>query len=98
VVPAPASVRTLAYIAGNTDPNRTLVWIGRLDQSRSIPCGATRKLFEFPGITYNFDQNFADYDVAADGRFLAIQADAVAVDEIHVVVNWQEELRRVLGR
>ena len=57
-----------------------------------------RKLFDFPGTTYNFDQNFADYDVAADGRFLAVQADAAAADEIHVVVNWTEELRRVLGR
>jgi len=59
---------------------------------------APRKLFDFPGSTYNLDQNFADYDVAADGRFLAIQADAAAADEIHVVVNWTEELRRVLGR
>jgi dipeptidyl aminopeptidase/acylaminoacyl peptidase len=60
--------------------------------------GAARKLFEFPGITYNFDQNFADYDVAADGRFLAVQAAAAAADEIQVVVNWTEELRRALGR
>ena len=57
-----------------------------------------RKLFEFPGATYNFDQNFADYDVAADGRFLAIEADTTAPDEIHVVLNWTEELRRSLGR
>jgi serine/threonine-protein kinase len=60
--------------------------------------GAARKLFEFPGTTYNFDQNFADYDVAADGRFLAIAADTAQSDEIHVVLNWTEELRRGLGR
>ena len=59
---------------------------------------APRKLFEFPSTTYNFDQNFADYDVAPDGRFLAIQADSAAADEIHVVLNWTEELRRALGR
>jgi hypothetical protein len=59
---------------------------------------APRKLFDFPGSTYNLDQNFADYDVAADGRFLAVQADAATADEIHVVVNWTEELRRALGR
>ena len=57
---------------------------------------APRKLFEFPGTTYNFDQNFADYDLAPDGRFLAIQADTAAVDEIHVVVNWTEELKRLV--
>ena len=60
--------------------------------------GGPRKLFEFPGTTYNLDQNFADYDVAPDGRFLAIQADTAAPDEIHVVLNWTEELRRALGR
>ena len=59
---------------------------------------APRRLFEFPGTQYNFDQNFADYDVAADGRFLATQADLAAVDEIHVVLNWTEELRRMMGR
>ena len=59
---------------------------------------APRKLFEFPGATYNFDQNFADYDVAPDGRFLAIRRDSVATDEIHVVLNWTEELRRALKR
>ena len=57
-----------------------------------------RKLFEFPGTTYDFDLNFADYDPAPDGRFLAIQADTAAADEIHVVLNWTEELRRILGR
>jgi hypothetical protein len=59
---------------------------------------ATRKLFELPGALYNFDQNFADYDVAPDGRFLAIRRDAVAADEIQIVLNWTEELRRALKR
>ena len=59
---------------------------------------APRKLFELPGATYNFDQNFADYDVAPDGRFLAIRRDNVVTDEINVVLNWTEELRRSLKR
>jgi Tol biopolymer transport system component len=58
----------------------------------------SRKLFEFPGTTYNFAENFADYDVASDGRFLAVRADAAGMDEIRVVVNWTEELRHALGR
>jgi hypothetical protein len=58
---------------------------------------ASRKLFEFPGPRYNLDPNFADYDVAPDGRFLAIQADS-AEDEIQVVLNFARELRRALGR
>ena len=57
---------------------------------------APRKLFEFSSTTYNFDQNFADYDVAPDGRFLAIKADTATADEIHIVVNWSEELKRLV--
>jgi Tol biopolymer transport system component len=57
---------------------------------------AARKLFEFPGTTYNFDQNFADYDLAPDGRFLAIQNDPAAAEEIQVVLNWVEELKRLV--
>jgi eukaryotic-like serine/threonine-protein kinase len=57
---------------------------------------APRKLFEFPAATFNLDPNFADYDVAPDGRFLAIQADTAAADEINVVVNWTEELKRLV--
>jgi eukaryotic-like serine/threonine-protein kinase len=59
---------------------------------------AGRKLFDLPGALYNFDQFVPDYDVAADGRFLAIRREPRAADEIHVVLNWTQELRRALGR
>jgi hypothetical protein len=59
---------------------------------------ARRKLFDLPGAIYGFDTFVADYDVAADGRFLAVRRDSRAVEEIHVVLNWAEELRRALGR
>ena len=37
-----------------------------------------------------------DYDVAADGRFMMIQRAASATPtEIHVVLNWAEELKRL---
>jgi len=42
---------------------------------------------------YGIDQNFADHDTTPDGRFLATQADSAAADEVHVVLNWTEELR-----
>jgi len=57
---------------------------------------APQKLFEFPAATFNLDPNFADYDVAPDGRFLAIQGDTAAADEINVVLNWTEELKRLV--
>ena len=58
---------------------------------------AARRLFELPAQTFNFDPNFADYDVAPDGRFLAIRNNSSAPREIHVVLNWTEELRRALA-
>ena len=59
---------------------------------------AARKLLDLPRALYGFDQFTPDYDVAADGRFLAIRRDASAADEITVVLNWTQELRRALGR
>jgi hypothetical protein len=57
-----------------------------------------RKLFDLPIALYNLDQFVPDYDVAADGRFPAIRRDPRAADEIHVVLNWTQELGRALGR
>ena len=57
---------------------------------------AQRRLFEFPAHTYNLDANFADYDVSPDGRFLAIRNDSSAPREIHVILNWTEELKRLV--
>jgi hypothetical protein len=37
------------------------------------------------------------YDVASDGRFLMVKtADPAAYNRIHVVVNWFEELKRLV--
>jgi eukaryotic-like serine/threonine-protein kinase len=55
-----------------------------------------RKLFHMPASIYNLDLNFADYDVAPDGRFIAIRQERDAGDEIHVVLGWVEELKRLL--
>lgn len=63
-----------------------------------LQVSAARKLLDLPRALYGFDQFIPDYDVAADGRFLAIRRDASAADEITVVLNWTEELRRALGR
>ena len=56
------------------------------------------KLFEFSSTVYGFEPNLASYDVAPDGRFLAARRDAVAADEIQVVLNWTDELRGLLKR
>jgi Tol biopolymer transport system component len=63
---------------------------------RPFRAAAPRRLFEMPSALYNLDPFVADYDVAADGRFLSVRREEAA--EIHVVLNWAEELRRALGR
>jgi serine/threonine-protein kinase len=57
--------------------------------------GAPRKLFDMQAALYPMDPYAADYDVAADGRFLTIRLETTVV--IQVVLNWVDELRRALG-
>ena len=57
-----------------------------------------RKLFEMPINSYRSDSYYTNYDVAKDGRFIAIRHDRPSAEEIHVILNWTDELRRVLGR
>ena len=56
--------------------------------------GAPRMLFETP-----FSSNpggYPNYDVSLDGsRFIMIETDATGLNEIHVVLNWAEELKRL---
>ena len=61
--------------------------------SASVPT----RLFEMPAAVYNLDPNFADYDVAPDGRFIAIRGEDRPNDEINVVLNWREDVRRALN-
>ena len=63
-----------------------------------LAIGAPNRLFEMPATTYGFDPNFADYDVAPDGRFLAVLRETARTEGIHVVLNFAEELRRALPR
>ena len=65
-------------------------------QPQPFRVAAAKKLFELAVLAYNADPNFADYDVAADGRFVAIRHDRIGTDDVHVVLNWSEELRRAL--
>jgi eukaryotic-like serine/threonine-protein kinase len=64
-------------------------------QRAPFRAGAPRKLFDLPGALYDLNPYSADYDVAADGRFLSIRRETTA--DMHVVLNWVEELRRALA-
>ncbi len=56
--------------------------------------GTPRMLFEAP-----FASNpggYPNYDVSLDGtRFIMVETDATELNEIHVVLNWSEELKRL---
>ena len=65
-------------------------------QAAPFRVSAPRRVFEMPVARYGFDPFVADYDVAADGRILAVRREGAA--EIHVVLNWGDELRQAMGR
>jgi eukaryotic-like serine/threonine-protein kinase len=55
-----------------------------------------REIIEMPAELYNLDTFVADYDVAADGRFIVVRRDEPR--EVYVVLNWTQELARALKR
>jgi eukaryotic-like serine/threonine-protein kinase len=64
-------------------------------QTNPFRAASPRRVFEMPTALYSLDPYVADYDVAADGRILTVRREGAA--EIHVVLNWVEELRRALA-
>jgi hypothetical protein len=66
--------------------------------SAAARVSSARRLFEFRGLVYNADPNVADYDVAPDGRFFAARRERTDADDLHLILNWSEELRRALKR
>ena len=64
-----------------------------IDFTPTLRPGAPRLLFEGQFTRIGWGQ--ANYDVAADGRFLMIKGqEQVAPTVVRLVVNWFEELRR----
>jgi Tol biopolymer transport system component len=60
------------------------LWTGRYAHGLGSQCGP-------PGTTSS------NYDVSADGRrFLMIQTDEIAPAQINVVLNWTEDLKRII--
>ena len=93
----------------STDGGHSPIW---LSGGRELVYRAPGRMMSVairPGETFRFDAPrtlFADtyvndtggrsYDVASDGRFLMLSDEANSTDEIHLIVNWFEELRRQL--
>jgi dipeptidyl aminopeptidase/acylaminoacyl peptidase len=63
-------------------------------QHQPFRAAPPRKLFNFPSATYGLDPYAAEYDVAPDGRFLAVRRESAS--DVQVILNWVEELRQLL--
>ncbi|HYM25742.1 MAG TPA: protein kinase, partial [Vicinamibacterales bacterium] len=63
-------------------------WLVASDMSVPARPGTPVRLFEFPRAVFGEDPNVVEYDVAADGRFLAVRRTGRADDEIHVITDW----------
>jgi hypothetical protein len=57
--------------------------------------GTPRPLFDFPATIFGTDQNRVEYDIAADGRFLAVRSNnRSGGQEIRVMTNWLADRTR----
>ena len=57
--------------------------------------GPPRLLFE-QAYAQNHDGSFSNYDVDSDGRFLMVKEPEQGTGQINVVLNWFEELKRLV--
>jgi len=73
-----------------------------METSPSLRVGTPRLLFESNFVAENDGSGANNYDVAPDGRFLMLQPKVADADsesprpQINVVVNWFEELKRLV--
>lgn len=60
--------------------------------------GTPQRLFDFPALSYGLDRNRVEYDVGADGRFLATRQEGLGRgQEIRVVTNWLVDRTRAVA-
>ncbi len=85
------------------DPNSSRLYYRNGDEMWMVTYEAGEK-FEPSQLKFLFKQHFYrglgartnTYSVAKDGRFLMIQEDLAPGTQINVVVNWFEELKRLV--
>jgi Tol biopolymer transport system component len=64
-----------------------------VDMASPARPGNPTRLFDFPRPVYGDNPNTVEYDVGADGRFLAVKSDNRTTEEIRVIVDWRQELK-----
>jgi len=70
-----------------------------VETAPDFSAASPKVLFENPAYHRNFTSGEFNYDVAPDGRFLMIRREDALVDlHVNVVLNWTEELKRLVAR
>ena len=91
-----ASGRQLFYLRPLTDGQSEMMRVDVVAEP-AFRAGAPVPLFRGP---YQTSASLRTYDVAADGRFLMVEAptvdDTPPVQTVQIVLNWFEELRRLV--
>ena len=68
-------------------------------QAQTLTAGSPRVLFEGSYVSHSIPTGFQYYDIAPDGkRFLMLKEENLAETQgqINVVLNWFEELKRLV--
>jgi len=84
--------RELFYRSGD----RTMV-VSIQTQGQTLTAGSPKVLFEGSYVSHSVPTGFQYYDISPDGkRFLMLKEVTPETTQIHVVLNWFEELKRLV--
>ena len=68
-----------------------------IEASPALQVGTPRSLFEVPFVSVGMPSDPASYDVTPDGkRFLMGLEERGVQDQLQVIVNWSDELKRLV--
>ena len=66
-------------------------------QGQTLTAGTPKVLFEGSYVSHSVPPGFQYYDISPDGkRFLMMKEATPETSQIHVVLNWFEELKRLV--
>ena len=76
--------------------NRTMV-VSIQTQGQTLTAGSPNVLFEGRYVSHSIPAGFQYYDISPEGkRFLMMKEEALQQSQINVVLNWFEELKRLV--
>lgn len=72
------------------------VWAAAVRHSAALDVSEPTLLFDGPYASSAGGSGSQTYDVAADERFLMVKRDDVSTSRLVIVLNWTEELKRLV--